>query len=206
MTKKKQIILTVVVTIVSVLLTFVFLYFSTFLIDHFSFTSGLFDICHCENEYLPKFKFDYGRLGEGVNPVYHFENIDNISNAVKDLEKKSGIYLWHNNVNGDTYIGSAVDLKNRLSRYGHPSYLAHTKSSMIINSLNKYPLYCWDLIIIEIVAIADLINRETFWIKSLGTNLNILREAANTRLGTKHKPDTITKMSLAKKGEKHNFF
>ena len=40
-----------------------------------------------------------------------------------DNSNKSGIYRWVNNISKNTYVGSAIDLSNRLNRYYHKAEL-----------------------------------------------------------------------------------
>lgn len=46
------------------------------------------------------------------------------SSILRDNKGKSGIYMWTNKVNGKIYIGSSVDLANRLRNYFNISYLS----------------------------------------------------------------------------------
>jgi len=87
-----------------------------------------------------------GRLGEGVQPAYHFKDIERIPDVTRGLRKQSGVYLWHNTITGDIYVGSAIDLFNRTSDYGQSAYLNSSTDSRILNSLRKHPLIHWDLI------------------------------------------------------------
>lgn len=168
----------------------------------------LFDICHCEGDNLPRFVFDYNRLGEGVQPAYHFKNIVRIPDTTRMLKGQAGIYLWHNTINGDIYVGSAIDLFNRTSDYGQPAYLASSTHSRILNSLNKYPLEYWDLIIIVIIQLTgdivtdrnNIINTETYWITTLKANLNLSKEGRSS-LGRKHPQEVINKLSELHSGE-----
>lgn len=154
-------------------------------------TGEIFNTCYCESETTYKFVFDYNRLGEGVQPAYHFKDIKRIPDVTRGLSNQSGIYLWHNTLNGDTYVGSAINLFNRTSDYGQPAYLNSTTDSRILNSLRKSPIH-WDLCIIELLVATDLIVRENYWISHLNPTLNLLQ--ARSSLGYKHKPEAIEKL------------
>lgn len=51
---------------------------------------------------------------------------------LKENKGKSGVYQWTNKINGKRYIGSSVDLSNRLRNYFNISYLTASKDIMII--------------------------------------------------------------------------
>ena len=38
-------------------------------------------------------------------------------------KNKTGIYIWTNNLTNKSYIGSAIDLSNRIKNYYNISYL-----------------------------------------------------------------------------------
>lgn len=42
---------------------------------------------------------------------------------LSDNQNKAGIYMWTNSINAKKYIGSAVDLSNRLSSYYSTTYM-----------------------------------------------------------------------------------
>ena len=60
---------------------------------------------------------------------------------------KTGIYLWHNNVTGDQYVGTGLDLSIMLARYFFPSYL--TCNRRITRSILKYGHISFTVIILE---------------------------------------------------------
>lgn len=49
---------------------------------------------------------------------------------------ETGIYLWHNLVNGKQYVDSGYKLSDRLAEYYHPSKLSDNR--YIYNSISKY--------------------------------------------------------------------
>jgi len=51
-------------------------------------------------------------------PIKIYSNADVLkTKRMFENKNKSGIYRWVNNINGKSYIGSAVDLSNRITRY-----------------------------------------------------------------------------------------
>lgn len=52
--------------------------------------------------------------------------------VLKENKGKSGIYLWTNKINGKRYVGSSVDLSNRLRMYFNISYIKYFEDIMII--------------------------------------------------------------------------
>jgi group I intron endonuclease len=145
------------------------------------------------------------------------------SNAYKDKSiiykeniNKSGIYRWNNLVTGDSYVGSAVNLTNRLSNYFSLIFLKRTilkSRSIISNSLLKYGYNNFSLDILEYYESSVLINREQYYLDTLKPKYNILKIAGSS-FGYKHSPETLLKfkerrlspealinLKLAKKGK-----
>ena len=144
------------------------------------------------------------------------------SNAYKDKsiiyqenKNKSGIYRWNNLVTGDSYVGSAINLTNRLSNYFSPIFLKRNilrSKSIINNSLLKYGHYNFSIDILEYCEPRVLIKREQYYIDILNPKYNILKKAGSS-LGYKHTKETLLKfkerrlspealinLKLAKKG------
>jgi len=63
--------------------------------------------------------------------VYHNPKVEKAT-ILKENKGKSGIYLWTNKIHGKRYVGSAIDLNNRLRNYFNTSYLTDRKDIMII--------------------------------------------------------------------------
>jgi group I intron endonuclease len=127
---------------------------------------------------------------------------------MKENKNKSGVYMWTNLINGKKYIGSAVNLSNRLSSYYSNS---HMKSQLkkgcshIYNALLKHGHSNFSLTILEYCFPEKCIERENFYLSSLNHEYNIL-EKAGSSLGKKHSEETKIKMSDAQKGEKNPMF
>src|SRR5437588_4192558 len=57
-------------------------------------------------------------------PEKEYPNSDTCkSQILSDNKNKSGIYMWENKINAKRYIGSSVDLSNRLSNYYSTAYM-----------------------------------------------------------------------------------
>lgn len=69
-----------------------------------------------------------------------------------DNNKKSGIYMFTNNINNKKYIGSSIDLNKRINRYFQEHYLNinnRYKNFIIIKALKKYSISNFTISILE---------------------------------------------------------
>jgi group I intron endonuclease len=118
-------------------------------------------------------------------------------------DKKSGIYLLHNLVNGKQYVGSSINLKRRFYSYYSPSKLIDNR--YISNSILKYGHDNFTILILELIEQndhikTDLINREQYYIDLLKPILNI-NPTAGSSLGFKHSEETKALLSNLRKGK-----
>lgn len=110
----------------------------------------------------------------------------------KDNRNKAGVYLWINKVNGNTYVGSSVNLSVRF--YSYYSLLSLAKSNRPLDrALLKHGFSNFSLEILEYCSLKDLINREQYYIDSLKPKYNIVKLAEST-LGYKHSDESLKKM------------
>ena len=65
-----------------------------------------------------------------INPLLILENLKLEKSKLKDFKNKSGVYLWYNNLTHDYYIGSSINLFNRLNQY---FYIIRLKKNQRIN-------------------------------------------------------------------------
>lgn len=112
----------------------------------------------------------------------------------KDLKGKSGVYCWINKINGKFYIGSAVDLNNRINDYFQKYYQIAKSSLPIIRAIWKYGFKNFALVILEFKDKDALLSREDYYFQTLNPEYNILKIAGNS-LGYKHSPESIKKIS-----------
>jgi group I intron endonuclease len=130
---------------------------------------------------------------ELVSPVIKYTNSEELkSQVLKDNKGKSGIYRWVNNLNGNTYVGSAVNLEIRLRSYYNIKELKRN-SRPIKDALLKYGHSNFTLEILEYCPIISLTEREQFYMDLLIPEYNILKNAYSL-LGFKHSQETILKL------------
>lgn len=92
------------------------------------------------------------KLNFGFNPVKIYINVvEDKKTIYKEVKSKAGIYLWHNNLTGDQYIGSSRNIYKRLADYFKASKLAKNRNSYILNAISKYGIEIFSFIIIQIV-------------------------------------------------------
>lgn len=138
-----------------------------------------------------------------INPVKYYDNAEELKSAILlDNKDKSGIYKWENKISGEFYIGSAVDLKKRMSEYYRESYITHPSrgKSIICFALVKYGYSNFSLSILEYCDRTEVISREQYYLDLLNPSYNILKYAYSSE-GYKHTLEAIQKMSLTKKGK-----
>ena len=116
----------------------------------------------------------------------------------------SGIYLLHNLVNGKQYVGSAYDLRKRLSTYYFPSRLIDNR--YISNSLLKYGHDSFSLAILDILGSkdsqskSDILFKEQLFIDLYKPLLNI-NPSARSSLGFKHSEESKKLIAEFRKGK-----
>lgn len=137
-------------------------------------------------------------------PVKIYNNmLDDKFLIVSEFNKKPGIYLLHNLVNGKQYVGSSIDLKRRLYSYYSPSKLIDGR--YISNSIMKYGHNNFTVLILELVEPSDhiktdLLSREQYYIDLLKPILN-LNPTAGSSLGFKHSDETKALLASLRKGK-----
>jgi len=126
-----------------------------------------------------------------------------------DNQNKSGIYMWKNLTNGKCYIGSAVDLSNRLRFYfsatAMENYIKISKSH-IYNAILKHGHSKFSLTILEYCEPSKCLEREGFYLKKIKPDYNIAKEPGAPMYGRKHSYETCTIISEANIGAKNPMY
>jgi len=136
-----------------------------------------------------------------IKPILYYKNIEKDKSLIYNQNRnKSGIYCWNNVITGKFYIGSAVNLTQRLKKYFSTKILIKSllKSRSLINSsLLKYGYKNFELQIIEYCDKTSVIDREQYYIDLYQPEYNICKKAGSS-IGRKHSPTTILKLKSYK--------
>ena len=135
-----------------------------------------------------------------IIPVKSYNNASKDKDLIfKDNKNKSGIYKFTNKLTKDIYIGQSIDLAKRFIKYFNLSYLKSRDTLVISRALIKYGYSNFSLEILEYCEIANLTEREQFYIDRLNPNYNTLKIAGSSS-GYKHSEETKNKISQSLKG------
>ena len=128
--------------------------------------------------------FDFSSLS--ILPLVVYSNVDKQKESiVKENINKSGVYKWINNTNGNSYVGSSVNLSKRLLEYLNTNYLLRHKNMSINKALLKYGYSDFSLLILEYCEPDLCIEREQYYINLYKPEYNILKLAGSS-LGYTH--------------------
>lgn len=100
----------------------------------------------------------------------------NKSSILKETKDKAGIYRWVNKVNGNTYIGSSVNLARRFKVYFDFSFLTirlKKSKSRIYSAILKYDYQNFQLEILEYCTKQDVLSREQYYLDLLKPEYNL---------------------------------
>ena len=144
------------------------------------------------NNYLVRYTSTMTNV-ELVSPTKIYINAKLLKDDIlKDNNNQSGIYRWVNNLNGKTYVGSAINLSKRLGSYFNEKEL-NRNPRPIQDALLKYGHQNFTLEILEYCSKAKLLEREQFYLDLLIPDYNILKYAYSL-LGFKHSEETLEKL------------
>jgi len=178
------------------------------------------------NKIYSSIHFFSSNVSHSIVSVKSYSNADTQKKEIlKENKGLSGIYGWINNVNGKSYIGSAVNLYNRFLEH----FNGYKSNILLQQAFEKYGLENFSLYIFEYCDKSVLLEKEQYYLNLLNPEYNILKNADsrlglihtlesrkkmsevklaenNPFFGKTHSEDTKFKMSQAKKGVKHPFF
>jgi group I intron endonuclease len=122
---------------------------------------------------------------------------------LSENKNKSGVYMFKNLLNGKQYIGSEINLSERLSSYYSTTYMENAlkrSNSHIYRALLKNGHEKLSLTILEYCDKEKCIEREDFYLSSENNEYNI-NQKAGSPLGRKHYDETKQILSDANKGK-----
>lgn len=117
-----------------------------------------------------------------------------------DLDS-SGIYQIRNQLNGKTYIGSAVCFRKRWNAHKHHLEKGKHHSLHMQRSWDKHGVSAFSFEVLEYCEEHQLIFREQHWIDNRKPEYNIAQVAGST-LGIKHPLSTRLRRSELNRGNK----
>ncbi len=159
--------------------------------------------------FLSQKKINYSSSIETNSPspnnfIMYFENIETSKSEIyKSLRKKSGVYMFINNINNHTYIGSSINLTKRMTSHFYHAKLGKGKS-VINRAMYKHKLINFSLGILELCT-NDVITCTTLeqkWIDHYNPSYNILKIAGSS-FGFTHSISTINELKERLKKENH---
>lgn len=123
---------------------------------------------------------------------------------IKDWSKYrfSGIYFIKNKVTGKFYVGSSLNIRNRLYHHVYLLRINKCHSPKLQNSYNKYGYDCFEFGVIEKCEDFHLRDREAYWIlyyNSVQNGYNCSIDTNCSTRGLKHSKESKLKMSIAQK-------
>jgi len=143
----------------------------------------------------------FSSVQPGPVKVYENAQLDRKTIMLENKDKV-GVYLWTNKINGKRYVGSSINLSSRFLHYFSKSYLSSI-NTIIYKALLKYGHENFSFSILEYCDLADVIDREQFYLDTLKPEYNILTLAYSLG-GFKHSEESKRKMSEARLGRKGN--
>jgi group I intron endonuclease len=130
---------------------------------------------------------------------------ENQNKLLCDNKGRSGIYMFTNLINGKRYIGSTQNLSKRLYFYFSESKMnsaLNQGKSYICSAILKNGLENFSIKILEYCEPSELLIREKYYIDSLESEYNILKNPTlPPMLGRTHSEESKQKMSDVKKGK-----
>ena len=130
-----------------------------------------------------------------IAPIKVYSNTDTMKqDIIRENYKKAGIYRWINNENNYSYIGSSINLSNRLRLYFNYDFISEKSNnkSMIHDTLVKYGYSKFTLEILEYCDVSSVLEREQYYLDALNPKYNILK-IAESLTGFKHSNESILK-------------
>jgi group I intron endonuclease len=121
---------------------------------------------------------------------------------ILENRNSSGVYALICRVNNKFYIGSSINLTNRLLDYMQPAYLAQQTNRPILRAIIKYGLMNMIFVVLETCYMTDTLQREQYWLDLLEPEYNISPKAGST-LGVTLSEETKAKLRFAHLGKTH---
>ena len=144
-------------------------------------------------------------LFSSIIPIKTYVDADSQKPIIlKENRGKSGVYRWVNKVNRKSYVGSAVNISQRLRNYFNLNYLL-LHNMRIYKAILKYGHSKFNLEILEYCEPTQCIEREQYFMDLFHPEYNILN-TAGSMLGFKHSDQSRGNISKSLTGEKNPMY
>jgi len=143
---------------------------------------------------------------QDLKPLKVYDNFkDNRLDILKEQKDKSGVYCFINKINGNSYVGSSINLASRMRNYLNNTFLKSRQNinMPIVKALLKYNQENFTLLILEYVEPDYLTVRETYYITYVMPYYNVLKQGYSS-LGYKHTEQTKELLSELAKNRVHS--
>jgi group I intron endonuclease len=110
------------------------------------------------------------------------------------LKNRSGVYALVNKLNGKGYVGSSVDLYERILDYNQPGYQNDKSNTLIVRAILEHGIENFDVVILEFTDRNSTLQAEQVYLTRLLPEYNILTQSHNS-LGYKH--DATSKLIIS---------
>lgn len=141
-----------------------------------------------------------------INPLKVYDNFkENRLCILKEQKDKSGVYCFINKINGNSYVGSSINLASRMRNYLNNTFLKSKQNNNmpIVEALLKYNQENFTFLILEYVEPKYLTVRETYYMTYIMPHYNVLKQGYSF-LGYKHTEETKQLLSELAKNRTHS--
>jgi len=127
-----------------------------------------------------------------LTPTSNWQSVAAVTKGVP------GVYALVNKVTGKYYIGSSINLYNRIRDYYSPWYISTYPGLIISKAITKYGFINFSVLVIETCTPETVTEREQYYLDEYDPHYNILKLAYRP-VGFKHTEESKAKMRESNK-------
>jgi len=117
----------------------------------------------------------------------------------RNYSKKIGIYCIYNRKNRKIYIGSSINIYNRLNKHLSDFRIGRHQNIYLRSAINKYKIENFTCFILEECEKEELLQREQYWINILKPEYNLTKEVLRNTLSTESRKKVSQTLKLGYK-------
>lgn len=137
-------------------------------------------------------------MKQNINIEAEGQELINLIPNIKELSKKSGIYIINCTLNNKCYIGSSVNIRRRYREYHSDFKNRKCHNQYLQNSFLKYGLNNFTFNVLEFCSKESLIEREKHFINIIKPDYNIDYEITSNRESLKSKEYSLKRREILK--------